>query len=279
MKRQPFSVLMSVYIKENPDFFDLSLNSILHNQTVSPDELILICDGPLNEQLDAVINKYLLEYPEILKVHRLEENKGLGMALNIGLTKCSHELIARADSDDICASNRFEIQLAYFEEHPEVHIVGSNISEFKNNVDEKHQRIKKMPLTHKKIYKYTKFRSPLNHMTVMFKKSAILSVGSYQPLLLLEDYYLWARLICNGYVFANINKVLVYARVGNGRIERRSSSSLECYKKINEYMYEHKFISKSQMKMNLFIRKCFMISPKWIKKLFYKVTRRKNNSQ
>ena len=162
MKKMPFSVLMSVYIKENPVFFDLSLNSILNDQTVIPDELILICDGPLNEQLDSVINRYLLKYPEILKVHRLEENKGLGVALNIGLTKCSHELVARADSDDICVRNRFELQLAYFEEHPEVHIVGGNISEFKNDIAEKHQRIKKMPTTHKKIYKYAKYRSPLN---------------------------------------------------------------------------------------------------------------------
>jgi len=279
MKKIPFSVLMSVYIKENPVFFDLSLNSILNDQTVIPDELILICDGPLNEQLDSVINRYLLKYPEILKVHRLEENKGLGVALNIGLTKCSHELVARADSDDICVRNRFELQLAYFNEHPEVHIVGGNISEFKNDIAEKHQRIKKMPTTHKKIYKYAKYRSPLNHMTVMFKKSAVLDVGSYQPLLHQQDYYLWVHLICNGYKFGNINKVLAYARIGNGRIERRTSTSLDIVITINEYMYEHKFISKLRMKTNIFIRKCFMISPKWIKKLFYKVTRRKNNSQ
>ena len=125
-----FSVLMSVYHKENAAFFDLSLSSILEHQTVLPTEFVLVCDGSLNEELDGVIEKYQKAYPEILKVYRTSTNQGLGKALNFGLEKCSYDLVARADSDDICVEDRFEIQLNYMKAHPDVSIVSSYIDEF-----------------------------------------------------------------------------------------------------------------------------------------------------
>ena len=142
MDKNTFSVLMSIYSKENPAFFDLSLNSILCDQTIIPNEFVLVCDGPLNEELEKVMEKYLILYPDILKIYRLEENGGLGEALQYGLTKCSNELVARADSDDICVNNRFEIQLKYFEEHPETDILGGNINEFQNSINERKKHIK-----------------------------------------------------------------------------------------------------------------------------------------
>ena len=274
MDKNTFSVLMSIYSKENPAFFDLSLNSILCEQTIIPNEFVLVCDGPLNEELEKVIEKYLILYPDILKIYRLEENGGLGEALQYGLTKCSNELVARADSDDICVNNRFEIQLKYFEEHPETDILGGNINEFQNSINERKKHIKKMPTTCKKIYKFAKYRSPLNHPTVMFKKSVVLAVGSYIKLPLMEDYYLWMRLICNNRVLNNINQILVHTRVGNGRIERRSAVSLENYKFVLNYMYEQKFINKFEKKLNILIRTSFSRSPKWAKKVFYYITRK-----
>jgi glycosyltransferase involved in cell wall biosynthesis len=95
----PFSVLLSVYYKENPLYFRISLDSIF-NQTVLPTEIVLVKDGPLTSELDTVIEEYKLKYP-ILKILPLIKNVGLGKALNEGLKYCSYELVARMDTDDI----------------------------------------------------------------------------------------------------------------------------------------------------------------------------------
>ena len=117
MKNINFSVLMSVYYKESAEYFNLALLSNLVNQTVTPTEMVLVCDGKLTDELENIISIYQEKFSDILKVYRLEENVGLGKALNYGLSKCTYELIARSDSDDICAENRFEKQLLYLSTH------------------------------------------------------------------------------------------------------------------------------------------------------------------
>ena len=129
-----FSVLMSVYAKENPEHFWLALHSNLVEQTLLPDEMVLVCDGPLTPELDAVIAEYQEKCPAILRVHRLSENGGLGKALNSGMEQCRYDWIARADSDDVCDAHRFEIQMNYLQEHPEVDILGSCIDEFEERL-------------------------------------------------------------------------------------------------------------------------------------------------
>ena len=246
-----FSVLMSVYAKENPDHFRLALKSNLDNQTLKPSEMILVCDGPLTNELDAVIAEFTSRYPDILKVHRLETNGGLGKALNYGLQQCSYELVARADSDDINAPQRFAVQLDYLEKHPEIDILGSHIEEFEE--DETHVcRRKQMPLTHAELVKMSKSRNPINHMTVVFKKTLIMDIGSYQHQPYAEDYFLWVRAIAHKAKLATVDEYLVRARVGNGMLRRRGNKGqVESFKNINQYMLERKMISHADYIKNM----------------------------
>ena len=136
-----FSVLISVYKQEKPNYLDQALKSVYFDQTLKPSEIVLVKDGTLTPDLEVVIKKYKTLLKEKLIVVGYSLNKGLGFALNYGLKKCSNEIVARFDTDDICMSERFKIQLKVFEQNPEVAIVGSNIKEFNNNPgDLKHFR-------------------------------------------------------------------------------------------------------------------------------------------
>lgn len=265
-----FSVLMSVYYKENAEYFDIALKSNLCDQTLKPDEFVLICDGPLTEELNTVIRKYEELYPEIFRVCRLEKNAGLGNALNFGLRQCNYDLIARADSDDICASNRFEKQIEFFKSNPEVDIVGSWIDEFDTDPNIPVSK-KIMPLSHEEIFQMAKSRNPINHMTVMFKKSVVTGVGSYKDLPYCEDYFLWVRAIASGARFANIGEYLVQARIGNGMIQRRANKIIiNSRYEINKYMLQNKMINCFTMIKNVGGMAAFIFAPTWLKSFVYK---------
>ena len=242
---------MSVYYKEKIENFESSIKSILIDQIRKPDEFVLICDGELTQGLDEVIYSYQQSFPKILKVYRLRKNKGLGKALRAGLMKCSYDIVARADSDDICASNRFQVQLAFLESHKEISVVSSYIDEFYDDW-KKPCRRKELPLTHEKIVKMAKYRNPINHMAVMFRKKAILSVGSYRHVAYIEDYDLWVRAIIKGYKFANINQCLVYARIGNGMVQRRGNKQqIKSWNIVSKYMLKHRMINHMEYYRNM----------------------------
>lgn len=228
-----FSVLMSVYAKENPDYLDMALKSLL-TTTVHADEVVLVLDGPITDDLEAVINNYEKRLP--LNLVRLKENCGLGPALNRGLEECQYEWVARFDTDDINFPDRFEKQIAYISQNPDVDIVGSWIIEFEEDVSSAYG-VKKVPLSHDEIIKFAKYRNPFNHMTVMFKKQKICELGGYRSESLYEDYGLWVRLIQAGAKTANLGVPLVYARAGLGMVQRRGGLS---YAK-NEYKFQQGF--------------------------------------
>jgi len=213
------SVLMSVYIKEKPEYLDECFKSLLR-QTVKANEWVLVEDGPLTKGLYDVLDAYERDYPDLIKRFRLNQNQGLGLALRAGVPECKNELIARMDTDDIAREDRFEKQLAEFEKNPDLDICGSNIDEFEGtpqNIVAK----RKVPSLHNDIVEYQKKRDAFNHMTVMYKKKAVLDAGNYQHCPLMEDSYLWARMITNGGKCANIAEPLVYARIGHDMFERR----------------------------------------------------------
>ena len=217
MQEYKFSVLMSVYYKEEPSFLAKALESVFE-QTLKPSEVILVEDGELTDELENVIQKFKTKYDE-LKIIKNKENKGLGHALNDGLNNCTYDIVFRMDTDDICKKNRFQVQMEYLNRHPEIDVLGSNIYEFKNDIDEQ-MRIKKMP-NGCNINKYILKRNPINHMTVCFRKKSVIECGGYVPLLYLEDYYLWIRMFNNNKKIENIDEELVYARIGNGFEKRR----------------------------------------------------------
>lgn len=263
------SVLMSVYYKENPKFFDLALNSILVEQTKMPDEFVLVCDGDLTHDLNDVIKKYEKEFPRVVKVYRLDVNSGLGTALNYGLLKCSYDLVARADSDDICVRERFEQQMQYMNENPDVSVISSYIDEFDEDWNVPFNT-KKLPLNHDELVKMSRMRNPLNHMAVMFRKKDVLSVGSYQHMPYTEDYYLWVRIIAAGKKIGNIDKVLVHARVGNGMLGRRSNrSQILGWYEINKYMLDNHMINGFEKMRNMFLIRVFVFMPRTLKRITY----------
>ena len=217
-----FSVLMSVYYKENPDHLRLALDSII-DQTLLPNEIILVEDGVLTDELYKVIDDYCKKY-SFLKIIKLKKNVGLGNALNEGLKHCSYEYVARMDTDDISLKNRFEKQISYLRENPNVDVVGGNIIEFDSDSG-KIISAKIVPEKYRDILKYSKKRNPLNHMTVIFKKSSVLSAGGYKDCLYFEDYFLWVRMLKNGNQIYNIQETLVKVRSGIQLIKRRGSLS------------------------------------------------------
>lgn len=210
-----FSVLMSLYNKEKPSFLYECLKS-LQLQTLQASEIIIVYDGEIGNDLNKVVDSFSHDLP-IVKV-KLNKNMGLGRALKVGLQHCTNEIIARMDTDDICYPERFAKQIPRMINNKDLVLSGSAIIEFD---EDKNERIKLLPQTTTEIKKFSKIKNPFNHMTVVFRKSAINNVGSYRHHLYMEDYNLWLRLIANGYQCENLDHVLVEARVGKEMIARR----------------------------------------------------------
>jgi glycosyltransferase involved in cell wall biosynthesis len=216
-----YSVLMSVYYKEDPRYLKTSINSML-DQTLKPDQIIIVKDGKLTIELDEVINEFLLAHPILFTIVTLEKNIGLGLALNKGLNVCRNELVARMDSDDISLNNRCELQVDEFMKNNDLTIVGTMTNEFydePNNIVS--SRI--VPTEHSEILKFSRRRSPFNHPTVMYKKHAVLKCGGYHDIRRKEDIDLFVRMLNSGCVSMNINKALLLFRSNVDNFERRKS--------------------------------------------------------
>ena len=273
MNKNKFSVLLSVYYKENPDYLRESLNSIFE-QTVMPDEVLLVEDGKLTDQLDEVIAYFEKKYSGIMKVLKFEKNRGLGSALHDGILSCKNDLVFRMDTDDICLKNRFEKQLKIFETK-NVDVVGTNITEFDEEM--KHETGKRIvPETNEQIKISVKKRNPINHMTVAFKKQAVLDSGNYQDMLYFEDYYLWARMISKGYTFYNVQEELVNVRGGNDMIKRRGGKKyIKPIIKFQKAILDVKIINKFEYCCNVFKRIIGALIPNSLRFIIYKKALRK----
>lgn len=238
---QPFSVAISVYKNDNPVFFDRALFSITEMQTVKPQEIVLIVDGPVDDNINSVIEKYNAKY-DIFKVIRLENNVGLGIALKTAVENASYDLIARMDSDDVSIPTRFEQQLKFFKLHPECDVVGGNITEFigeENNIVSR----RVVPQDNLEIREYMKVRCAMNHVSVMYKKSAVESVGNYIDWFWNEDYYLWIRMWLNNAVFGNTGTDLVNVRTGSDMYQRRGGGKYyKSEKGLQNYMLKYGMI-------------------------------------
>ena len=267
-----FSVLMSIYKKEEPSYFKRAMQSIWDEQTVKPDEIVLVQDGPLTDGLYEVINEWKVKIGETFKTISLKKNVGLGDALNEGIKHCSYELIARMDTDDISLPDRFEKQLKVFE-NSDVDICSSWVSEFDS--DEKEiVSYRKIPEKHDEIVRFSRNRCPINHPAVMYKKSVLENAGGYKKMMWFEDYYLWARMIMNGAKFFNIQEPLVNMRAGYNQLERRGglNYAIEEFKFLKR-LKEIKFLSTSQFIKSVLIRFVARILPKSLLKNIYKKIR------
>lgn len=245
-----FTVITSVYKNDSPTFIGVALDSMLVNQSIPPTEIILVQDGPVPYEISRLLLAYKDKYGDRIKVIKLAENKGLGNALKIGVENAKYEIIARMDSDDICLPNRFEKQLAYLEAHPECDIVGGQMTEF---IDSPVNIIgrREVPLSNEEIYDYMKSRCALNHVTVMFRKEAVLKAGNYQDWFWNEDYYLWVRMMMTGCKFANIPDIAVNVRSGADQYARRGGKKyFDSEIGIKKLMFEKGMITRKEYIVN-----------------------------
>lgn len=262
-----FSVLLSLYFKENPTFLRQSLDSIL-NQTLLPDEIVLVKDGRLTKELDEIVEEYSIKYN--IKIIPLSCNQGLGKALNIELKHCSNHLVARMDTDDISKQNRFEKQIEIFKRYPDVDICSAWIDEFENNI-ENILSTRKLPKSHVDIKMYAKKRCPINHPVAMFRKNAVLAAGGYQHFPLFEDYYLWIRMLMNGSKFYNIQESLLLFRLSPEMFKRRGGWKYAMDElRFQQMLKQIHFISTSEFIRNIVIRFLMRIAPNSWRAFIYK---------
>jgi len=265
---------MSIYHKEKLEYFNRAMQSIWDQQRVKPDEIVLVQDGELTEELYSCIHECKSKLGEVLKIIPLKQNVGLGDALNEGIKHCRYELIARMDTDDIALPDRFEKQLKVFE-NSDIDICSGWISEFDKD-ETKIKSYKKLPENHDDIVRYAKVRCPINHPTVMYKKSAVEQAGGYQKMMLMEDYYLWGRMIVKGARFYNIQDVLLNMRAGDSMIQRRSGMlyAKSEIRLLNEFK-KIGFLTTGEYIKNLFIRVPIRLMPIGILKFAYGFLRSK----
>lgn len=273
MMASEYSALMSVYHKEKPEYLKQAIESI-QAQTLLTDDFVLVCDGPLNDALDGVISAKQQEMGTVLNVVRLAKNGGLGNELNEGIKHCKNELIARMDSDDIAYPDRCEKQLSVFDEHPEVGICSGIVEEFTtdpNTVDAK----RVPPETNVEIVEFAKKRNPFNHPCVMYRKSVVEAVGSYQDFYLPEDYYLWLRMLMAGYQGYNIQEPLLHMRAGSEMYKRRAGwKYVKTQVRLFRFMRYSELIGESQYLKSYLIRSGSALAPNWLRKfVFEKVLR------
>ncbi|MFQ0834067.1 glycosyltransferase [Citrobacter gillenii] len=212
-----FSVLMSLYKNESPDFLNDCFIS-LREQSLPASEIILVIDGPVGSALEKIIYKWSDILP--LKIIRLKDNMGLGYALNEGISYCTNEIIIRMDTDDICQRERFKIIVNYMDKNNSIGLIGTFIDEF---IDEPTNIVstRKVPLNREEIVNHARYRNPFNHMSVAFKKSVVDSAGGYHHHLYMEDYNLWLRVIASGVNVCNLDQSLILARIGHSMLTRR----------------------------------------------------------
>ena len=272
---EKYSVLMSVYVKENPQYLRESIESML-NQTVKCDQFVIVEDGRLTTDLEKVIDEYNNSYRGLFTIIKYEKNLGLGKALNIGLNYCKNDLIARMDSDDISRLDRCEKQLNIFKNNPNLDICSSNISEFFGDINNV-KSIRTVPEHQEGIKKRSRIRSAFNHPAVMYRKSAVLRCGGYSNMERKQDHDLFSRMMNNNCQAYNIQETLLYYRISEDNLHRRRN-----WKNCKWYLIaQYKMLKRKECNIAeyLFVvcsQLCFLILPEsvinWITKKYLRKT-------
>jgi glycosyltransferase involved in cell wall biosynthesis len=260
------SVLMSVYDKETPDHLRLSLDS-LARQTLPADEVVIVEDGPLGEPLDAVISAYRKILPIVIL--SLPVHAGLGAALRVGLYMCQGEYVARMDTDDISVPERFQRQVDFLDCNREIDVVGSAIAEFEQDCAAP-RSIRLLPAAGSALLRFARSRTPMNHMTVVFRKAAVVLAGNYESCQGFEDYHLWARMLTLGYRLHNMKDILVYTRCGNGMQSRRGGFAyLKREIKFQLFLRKMGLLDGAGCLLNILVRDPIRLAPDSVRALCY----------
>lgn len=274
LHRAPISVVLPFYHGDVAAFLHEALLS-LEQQTLRVSEVLLVQDGEISEELEEVVKQWMVRMPELRRVVRAE-NGGLSAALNTGIEEAQLEWLARMDADDICLPDRFEKQWEVIESQPDLAILGSWIEEFDETMKSS-IAIRKLPADHEAILAYARWRCPFNHMTVMYRKSVLKTIGTYKNYGAVgDDYELWARFLVGGYRSANLQEVLVKARTGEGFFGQRRRGWKYLRHEIREIndLYRMGLLKPWHYLFHFTVKAIVRLSPPVLVRFFYQLIRK-----
>lgn len=271
LKMAPFSVLMAIYRNTNADFFEQALHSVWTSQILKPSEIVVVCDGPISKAVENILLQWEARLIEKMVVVKLSVNSGLSVALNKGLECCSYDLVARMDDDDISLPSRFLYQYTFMELHQDIAVLGAQVEERSEDLS-KVLSSKILPLTNEQIIKFSKWRCPVNHPTVFFRKHIVQKIGGY-PNIYPEDYPLWGKMIVQKYKFQNLPDKLVLMRQELAAIQRRGIKFFLGEVKVLKFLYSIGHISSNQFVLAVVARLFLRLAPKIMKITLYRIFR------
>tara|TARA_Y100000588_G_C14205096_1_gene904309 strand:- start:541 stop:1356 length:816 start_codon:yes stop_codon:yes gene_type:complete len=253
------------HLKSNVNHLKSSIDSIL-NQSFLPSTIHLIQDGPVNDEISELINKYEKDHPKIIKILILPK-LGLPCALNESIKLCNTKYYARMDADDIAFKNRLKEQINFLEKNEDVQILGSWAIEFESNPQTEIGFINKRPNDKVKINEYFHYMNPLIHSTVIFRIDVFNEIGLYNPMFFTDqDLELWGRALKKRIIISNIQSPLLYLRI-EGRQGRRSQLSAIKRQIIARYSYNTFSLKLNFLKFSAII---FRFLPSFVRGWGYK---------
>ena len=268
-----FAVLMAVYGGERPQRLQAALESVWDAQTLRPAALVLVCDGPLGAALDELVQRWQRRLGARMQLVRLPAARGLGAALQSGALACRQPLMARMDSDDLALPHRFALQYARMQQEPQLDMLGGWVAECRDPQSDERGRLRRVPQTHTQIAAFARRRCPFNHPTLMLRRAAVLRAGNYRPGML-EDYWLWARMLMAGARAANLQEVLVRMRADRDFAARRGGwryarAELALYRRLHRIGFLSAPAALAQAALRLPAR----LSPRPLRRLLYQTLR------
>jgi glycosyltransferase involved in cell wall biosynthesis len=265
---EPFALLLTVYGGDRADHVREAFRSAVDAQTRRPDQVILVQDGPVSADLAHCLAELTKESPVPVTYLPLEHNGGLGLALDAGLAASRYDVVARMDADDIAMPHRFAVQLPVIERGAD--LVGGGMLEFGTGRDDiVGSRTPVSDPDH--IARYARLHDPFNHPTIVYRRTAVLTAGGYGDMPLMEDYWLFARMIASGATVVNLPEPLVYYRVGEGAYERRGGLVLlRAELRLQRELLRSGFTTPAQYLRNVSVRGGYRLTPAWIRRPLYR---------
>ncbi len=266
---EPFALLLPVYIRDNPEYLRAAFHSAVHDQTLPPDHVLLVRDGPVTAELATCIEQLRADSPVPVQLVPIERSTGLGPALDAGLLASPHDIVARMDADDIAMPNRFEVQVPLIRGGAD--IVGAGLVEFETDPSAPGRR-RVPPTDPDDIRRYARIHDPFNHPTVIYRRRAVLAAGGYGDLPLMEDYWLFSRMLAAGARPMNVAEPLVYYRVGAGAYQRRGGrEQLRSELALQRRLRDSGLVSRTQYVRNVIVRGGYRLLPWRLRRTIYRL--------
>lgn len=267
---EPFSLLLAVWEGDRPDYLRRAFRSAVDEQTLPPDQVVIVRDGPVRPELAAAVDELSRTSRVPVTLVLLEHNVGLGPALNEGVAASWFDIIARMDADDVAMPHRFETELPLMEGSD---IVGSGLLEFGNDTDDI-VGTRTPPTSDAQIREYARRHDPFNHPTVVYRRNAVLAAGGYGDLPLMEDYALFARMLENGARAKNIAEPLVFYRVGASSESYKRRGGIHLLRseiRLQREFLRRGFVSRGEHLRNVVVRGGYRLVPWWCRRAIYRL--------